>query len=50
MDTIDIRNGLRQGCCMARVLFNLSMFAIVEKCGSETREADEVSEVGLLYE
>ena len=30
LDSIPVKNGLRQGCCMAPVLFNLYMCAVVE--------------------
>ena len=34
-DSIKVRNGLRQGCCMAPVLFNLFMCAMMERWAGE---------------
>ena len=31
-DPISVRNGLRQGCTMAPVLFNTFMWAVVQGC------------------
>ena len=49
MDPIDVRNGLRQGCCMVPMLFNLYMCAVVERWKVRAHELDEVGGVRLLY-
>ncbi len=42
-DPIGVENGLRQGCCMAPVLFNLYMCAVVEVwCSRMAEFSDEV--------
>ena len=49
MDPIDVRNGLRQGCCMASVRFNFFMCAVVERWKRRAHDVDEVGGVRLLY-
>ena len=49
MDPISVRNGLRQGCCMAPVLFNLFTCAVMERWLEKAQEADEEVGVRLLY-
>lgn len=44
LDPIDVRNGLRQGCCMVSVLLNLFTCAVMERWLERAHEADE--EVG----
>ncbi len=44
-DPIGVENGLRQGCCMAPVLFNLYMCAVVEVWCSRMAEFDD--DVGM---
>lgn len=41
-EPIEVRNGLRQGCCMAPVLFNLYMCAVVEVWCSRMADVDDV--------
>ena len=43
VDPIDVRNGLRQGCCMAPVLFNIFMWAVFQLW---TRAVEEFDDVG----
>ena len=45
----DVQNGLKQGCCMAPVLFNLFTCAVMERWLERAHEADEEAGVRLLY-
>ena len=47
-DSIEVRNGLRQGCCMAPVLFNLFMCAMMERWAERAHGNVEVG-VRLHY-
>ena len=49
MDPISVRNGLRQGCCMAPVLFDLFTCAVMERWLEKAQEADGEVGVRLLY-
>ena len=44
VDPIDVRNGLRQGCCMALVLFNIFMWEVFQLW---TRAVEEFDDVGV---
>ena len=44
VDHIDVRNGLRQGCCMAPVSFNIFMWAVFQLW---TRAVEEFDDVGV---
>ncbi len=49
LDPIDVRNGLRQGCCMAPVLFNHFTSAVMERWLERAHEDDEEVGVRFLY-
>ena len=42
LEQIDVQNGLRQGCCMAPVLFNLFTCLVVERLQARVEGADGV--------
>ena len=48
MDPIDVRNGLRQGCCVAPILFNTFMWAVFQLWTHVVGEFDDVG-VPLRY-
>ena len=47
-DSIEVQNGLRQGCCMAPVLFNLFVCAMMERWAERANGNVEVG-VRLHY-
>ena len=49
LEPIEVRNGLRQGCCMAPVLFNRFTCAVMEGWLEKAHENDEELGVKLLY-
>ena len=49
MDPVDVRNGMWQGCCMAPVLFNLFMCAVMERWLERAHEGGEGAGVTLLH-
>ena len=48
LDEIDVTNGLRQGCCMAPVLFNLYACLLVERWTARIQQSDGIG-VQLRY-
>ena len=48
LEPIDVSNGLRQGCCMAPVFFNLYACVFVERWLTRVESSDEVG-VSLKY-
>ena len=48
LDEIDVENGLREGCCMAPVLFNLYSCAVIERWKEEL-EGEEGTGIYLRY-
>ena len=48
VDPIDVRNGFRQSCCMAPVLFNIFMWAVFQLWTGAVEEFDDVG-VPLCY-
>ena len=48
LDEIDVENGLREGCCMAPVLFNLYSCAAIERWKGEL-EGEEGTGIYLRY-
>ena len=42
LEQIDVQNGLRQGCCMVPVLFNLFTCLVVERWQARVEGADGV--------